>query len=265
MLSLKDTQNERDTRNIAIDQVGVRGLRYPIEVKDKANYHQSTVAKASLAVDLPMEYKGTHMSRFVEVLHSHGPRLDVHSFAKIPYELLERLDAQKAHMELSFPYFRTKKAPVSGREGLMDYEVVVEVIAQKGEKADFILTVKVPVTTLCPCSKALGEKGAHNQRGVVTYSVRFAQKPIWIEDLIDLVEACASCSLYSILKRPDEKWVTDYAYEHPVFVEDLVRNIAQKTESHEGIFSWYRIEAENYESIHNHEAYAIIERQLQAE
>lgn len=261
MQELKDTQNEQDTRNIAIDRVGVRGLRYPIQVRDKANRTQSTIACVSLAVDLPKEYKGTHMSRFVEVLHQHGPILDVHSFHKIPLELLGQLNAQKAHVEFKFPYFRAKKAPVSKKEGLMDYEVQVELNAEKGKKTDFILTVIVPVTTLCPCSKALGEKGAHNQRGIVTYSVRFAGKAIWIEDLIDLVETCASCGLYSILKRPDEKWVTDHAYENPVFVEDLVRNVATKTEAHDA-FSWYRVEAENYESIHNHEAYAIIERNL---
>lgn len=256
---LKDTQNERDNRNIAIDRVGVRGVRYPIEVRDKANRSQSTVASVSLAVDLPKEYKGTHMSRFVEILHSHGPRLDVHSFSKIPREMLSRLHAGKAHVIFEFPYFRMKTAPVSKREGLMDYEVRVEIQAEQDGSIDYILTVMVPVTTLCPCSKAMSAYGAHNQRGIVTYSVRFADKPIWIEDLIDLVEQCASCGLYSILKRPDEKWVTEHAYENPVFVEDLVRNVAAKTEAQKA-FSWYKVEAENYESIHNHQAFAMIER-----
>ncbi len=263
MQELKDTQSERDSRNIAIDQVGVRGLRYPIEVKDKANRSQSTVARVSMAVDLPQEYKGTHMSRFVEVLHSHGPRLDVHSFVKIPREMLARLDAQKAHIVFEFPYFRTKKAPVTGLEGVMDYEVRVEIQAEQGGALDYVLTVMVPVTTLCPCSKAMSKYGAHNQRGMVSYSVRFSGKPVWIEDLIDLVEQCASCGLYSVLKRPDEKWVTEHAYENPVFVEDLVRNVAARTEAHTA-FSWYRVEAENYESIHNHQAFAIIERSLEA-
>lgn len=260
MLELKDTQNEKDDRQISIDRVGVRGLRYPITVRDKENRTQSTVAKVSLGVDLPHQYKGTHMSRFVEVLNQHGPCLDVHSFNKIPKELIARLSSERAHVEFKFPYFRTKKAPVSQREGIMDYEVKLEIEASV-EKTDFILTVIVPVTTVCPCSKALSEKGAHNQRGIVKYSVRFADKPVWIEDLIDLVEECASCGLYSLLKRPDEKWVTDYAYDHPVFVEDLVRNVALKTEKTKA-FSWYRVEAENAESIHNHEAYAIIERDL---
>lgn len=261
MRELKDTQNERDNRNIAIDSVGVRGLRYPIEVKDKENRFQATVAKVSMAVDLPQEYKGTHMSRFVEVLHSHGPRLDVHSFTKIPREMLQRLDAKKAHIVFEFPYFRMKTAPVSGKQGLMDYEVRVEIEWQKDGMQDYILTVMVPVTTVCPCSRAISQYGAHNQRGVVTYSVRFADKPVWIEDMIDLVEDCASCGLYSVLKRPDEKWVTERAYENPVFVEDLVRNVAAKTEN-SSAFSWYRVEAENFESIHNHQAYAIVERNL---
>ena len=256
MQELKDTQNERDNRNIAIDRVGVRGLRYPVEVRDKANRSQSTVAQVSLAVDLPEEYKGTHMSRFVEILHSHGPRLDVHSFYKIPREMLSRLNAKKAHVVFEFPYFRMTK-----REGLMDYEVRMEIQAELDGALDYIVTVIVPVTTLCPCSKAMSVYGAHNQRGIVTYSVRFADKPVWIEDMIDLVEQCASCGLYSVLKRPDEKWVTEHAYENPVFVEDLVRNVAARTEANTA-FSWYRVEAENFESIHNHQAFAMIERDL---
>ncbi len=261
MQELKDTQAERDTRNISIDRVGVKGLRFPIQIKDKMNRNQSTVATVSLAVDLPKEFKGTHMSRFVEVLHQHGPQLDVHSVVSLPKELLQRLNAGRAHVSLDFPFFRMKTAPVSGLEGMMDYQVRFELDAVPGKTPDFMLTVQVPVTTLCPCSKALSKYGAHNQRGIVTYSVRFATQPIWIEDLIDLVEDCASCGLYSILKRPDEKWVTEYAFEHPVFVEDLVRNIAIKTESHSA-FRWYKVEAENFESIHNHQAYAQIERDL---
>jgi GTP cyclohydrolase I len=261
MQDLKDTQSEKDTRNISIDRVGVKGVRYPIVVKDKENRSQSTVAFVSLAVDLPKEFKGTHMSRFLEVLHNHGPALDVHTAVAIPKELLNRLKATRSHVEMEFPFFRSKAAPVTGRMGMMDYQVRFEMEAEDGLLTDFILTVKVPVTTLCPCSKAMSEKGAHNQRGIVTYSVRFAARPVWIEDLIDLVESCASCGVYSILKRPDEKWVTDKAYDNPVFVEDLVRNVAMKTEQHSA-FSWYRVEAENFESIHNHQAYAMIERDL---
>ena len=180
---------------------------------------------------------------------------------RLPDRLLSKLHAQRAHVEVEFPFFRLKKAPVSGMEGMMDYEVRFEIDAEVGKPGQFTLTIKVPVTTLCPCSKAMSSHGAHNQRGIVTYSVRFSGRAVWIEDLIDLIEGCASCQLYSILKRPDEKYVTDKAYENPVFVEDLVRNVAVATE-HYNAFSWYKVEAENFESIHNHSAYAMVERTL---
>ncbi len=257
MQELTDTQNQPDHRNLAIDRVGVKSLRFPVRVRDKAHAEQHTVATVSLAVDLPKQYKGTHMSRFVEVLNSHGPVLDVHSISALPLELLERLEAQRSHIEFAFAYFMTKEAPVTGKPGLVDYEVVFEVEAQESQ-VDFVLTVKVPVTTLCPCSKAISERGAHNQRGIVTYSVRFDQ-PIWIEDLIQLVEQSASSELYSLLKRPDEKAVTERAYDNPVFVEDLVRNVAARSDAQANI-TWYRVEAENFESIHNHNAYAVIEK-----
>jgi len=176
----------------------------------------------------------------------------------LPRELLAVLDAKKAHVEFQFPFFRSKAAPVSGKLGLVDYEVRFEVEACIEGTSDFVVTVLVPVTTLCPCSKAISERGAHNQRGLVTYSVRFSE-PIWVEDLIALVERSASCELYSLLKRPDEKAVTERAYDNPVFVEDLVRNIASRSNAHDNI-TWYRVEAENFESIHNHNAYALIEK-----
>ena len=254
---LKDTQNERDERNIAIDRVGVKALRFPVEVREKQGGSQRTIATTSLAVHLPEHFKGTHMSRFVEVLNSHGNCLDVREMKKVPEELLERLDASRAHVEFQFPFFRTKLAPVTGMSGVLDYEVKFEVDASKDGTTDFICTVMVPVATLCPCSKAISAYGAHNQRGLVTFAVR-AKKPIWVEDLIDLVESSASCELYSLLKRPDEKYVTERAYDNPVFVEDLVRNIASKANTQDNIV-WYRVEAENYESIHNHNAYAMIE------
>ncbi len=259
METLTDIQNQPDSLNLPIQRVGVKDLKYPIRIRDKANSEQSTVATVSMAVDLPKEYKGTHMSRFVEVLNSHGPELDVHSILALPRELLDRLDAQKAHIALCFPFFLKKSAPVTGKEGMMDYEVIFDIDASRNEH-DFELTVRVPVTTLCPCSKAISARGAHNQRGIVTYSVKFKDGPIWIEDLIRLVENCASCELYSLLKRPDEKYVTEEAYDNPVFVEDLVRNVAAASEKQESI-AWYRIEAENFESIHNHNAYAVIEKQ----
>ena len=256
MSALTDTQSERDDRQLPIDRVGVRNLRFPLRIRDRDSAVQHTVATVSLAVDLPHHYKGTHMSRFVEVLHAHGTELTVATIAGMPKELIKKLHADKAHVEFRFPYFRAKKAPVSGAEGLLDYGVVFEVNAEK-VSSDFVLTVEVPVTTLCPCSKAISARGAHNQRGIVTLAVRF-DEPVWIEDLIELVETSASAQLYSLLKRPDEKFVTEAAYDNPVFVEDLVRNVAQKVKSHPRI-TWFRVEAENFESIHNHNAWAMIE------
>ena len=258
MKELTDTQNELDDRKIAIDRVGVKALRFPLEVRNKDGSTQRTVATTALAVDLPEHFKGTHMSRFVEVLNSHGNCLDVREMTAIPEELLGRLEARKAHVEFRFPFFRSKPAPVTEMSGVMDYEVVFEAESDVEGNHDFILTVVVPVSTLCPCSKAISERGAHNQRGTVTYSVRF-KEPIWIEDLIDLVEASSSCELYSLLKRPDEKAVTERAYDNPVFVEDLVRNVAARSNAQEDII-WYRVEAENHESIHNHNAYAVVEK-----
>lgn len=260
MSELKDTQNERDDRQIAIDRVGVKSLRFPLKVKDKSGSEQHTVATVALAVDLPHHFKGTHMSRFVEVLNSHGNCLSVRDMAGLPAALLERLEAQKAHVEFEFPFFLSKPAPVTEKAGMMDYQVKFEIEAEKGGETDFILTVMVPVATLCPCSKAISDYGAHNQRGVVTYSVRF-KEPVWIEDLIARVEASASCELYSLLKRPDEKAVTERAYDNPVFVEDLVRNVALRSNQDPELY-WYRVEAENFESIHNHNAYAVIENEV---
>ena len=258
---LHDTQSQRDARGIPIDRVGVKNLRFPLRIRDRDHVEQATVARVSLAVDLPHHFKGTHMSRFVEVLHAHGHELTVASVAGMPRTLMKKLDSEKAHVELRFPYFRTKKAPVTGAEGLLDYGVVFEVNAEKGD-VDFVVTVKVPVTTLCPCSKAISARGAHNQRGLVTFAVRF-REPVWIEDLIDLVESSASSGLYSLLKRPDEKFVTEQAYDNPVFVEDLVRNVALRARKHPQL-TWFRVEAENFESIHNHDAYAVIEQSLAA-
>jgi len=258
MSELKDTQNEHDERQIAIDRVGVKSLRFPVGVKDKGGVKQGTVATVALAVDLPHQYKGTHMSRFVEVLNSHGNCLSVGNMSSIPEALLEKLHAQKAHAEFQFPFFLSKDAPVSGKPGMMDYEVRFEIDAEAGQEMDLIVTVMVPVATLCPCSKAISDRGAHNQRGVVTYSVRFKEL-IWIEELIERVEQSASCELYSLLKRPDEKEVTERAYDNPVFVEDLVRNIAAASNDDKRLL-WYRVEAENFESIHNHNAYAVIEK-----
>lgn len=254
---LIDTQNLPDQRKIAIDRVGITNLRYPLQIRDRGHSLQSTVATCALTVDLPHQFKGTHMSRFVEVLNAHGPVLHVENIHEILQTLVARLHSEKAHVEFAFPYFIEKKAPVTAAPGLMDYEVKFNASYENG-RVDFVVTVIVLVTTLCPCSKAISAHGAHNQRGKVTLAVR-SRHPIWIEDLIALVETCASSELYSVLKRPDEKAVTERAYDNPVFVEDLVRNIAARSNLDPNI-TWYRVEAENYESIHSHNAYALIEK-----
>ncbi len=252
---LKDTQNEPDYRQIAIDRVGVKALRHPIQIRDKAGERlQSTVGTFALTVHLPHHFKGTHMSRFIEVLNAHGSIFQVDEMHAVLKQLLARLDSEQAQIDLDFPFFLEKSAPVTGMKGMLDYQVRFEAGAKRSGEYDFIVTVIVPVTTLCPCSKAISKYGAHNQRGQVTLAVRF-RKPVWIEDLIRLVEDCASSELYSVLKRPDEKAVTERAYENPVFVEDLVRAVAGKAKDHPEI-TWFRIEAENFESIHNHNAYA---------
>ena len=254
---LHDAQNTRDHRELRIDKVGVRGLRFPIQVRDKAHAVQNTVATIGMFVDLPKEFKGTHMSRFIEVLNAHGNVIHVENIGEILRSLQAKLHSATSHLEMEFPYFMVKKAPVSGREGVMDYTARFDAAAC-GHEIDFVLTVKANVTTLCPCSKAIAKYGAHNQRGEVTVQLRF-RKPIWIEDLIEMIEVSASSELYALLKRQDEKAVTERAYENPVFVEDLVRNVALKLNAHPEV-RWYRVEAENFESIHNHNAYASIEK-----
>ena len=253
--TLKDTQNERDERGIAIDRVGIKDLKYPIHVREREGSGQGTVATITLTVDLPHEFKGTHMSRFVEVLSGWGFELSSRSIGGILPQLMERLDSKRAHVFIEFPFFINKEAPVTGAPGLMDYTVSFDAMGE-GEEVDLVTTMKVGVTTLCPCSKAISERGAHNQRGLVTFAVR-TREFVWVEELIELVEQSASCELYSLLKRPDEKAVTERAFDRPVFVEDLVREIAVRANEHEKI-SWYRVEAENFESIHNHNAYAMI-------
>ena len=255
--NLTDTQAQRDERRIPIDRVGVKGLRYPMQVRDKAHVMQHTVATVTLTVDLPHHFKGTHMSRFVEVLNEFGPELHVDNIHNILRELVTRLDSEKAHVDFEFPYFLEKRAPVTGAIGLMDYGARFSATIENGT-VDFVVTVLVPVTTLCPCSKAISDQGAHNQRGLVTFSIR-STTPFWIEELTRLVEDCASSELYSLLKRPDEKAVTERAYANPVFVEDLVRAVAARA-NREPRITWYRVEAENFESIHNHSAYALIEK-----
>ena len=255
---LHDKQSEPDTRELRIDKVGVRGLRFPVQVRDKTHGNlQSTVATIGLFVDLPKEFKGTHMSRFVEVLNAHGSVIHVENITEILHAMQRKLHAATSHLEMEFPFFLVKQAPATGMSGVMDYTVRFDAAA-RGDEIDFVLTVKVNVTTLCPCSKAISRFGAHNQRGEVTVAVR-SNKIVWIEDIIALVESSASSELYSLLKRPDEKHVTERAYENPVFVEDLVRNVALRLNALPDV-AWYKVEAENFESIHNHNAYACIEK-----
>jgi GTP cyclohydrolase I len=256
-IALHDKQSERDHRELRIDKVGVRGLRFPIQVRDKAHSVQNTVATIGMYVDLPKEFKGTHMSRFLEVLNAHGSMVHVENITDILHAMQSKLKSDTAHLEIEFPYFLVKRAPVSGKASVMDYTGRFDATAC-GKEIDFVLTVKAKVTTLCPCSKAISAYGAHNQRGEVTVQLR-STKAIWIEDVIAMIESSASSELYALLKRQDEKAVTERAYENPVFVEDMVRNVALRLNAHPAV-TWYKVEAENHESIHNHNAYACIER-----
>ena len=252
---MEDIQNHRDDRNIDIDQVGVKGIRYPITVLDKDMGEQQTVAEINMYVNLPRYYKGTHMSRFVEILNEHNRRISLQNFPNILEEMKDRLDAESAHMEVRFPYFIKKSAPVTGATGLMEYKCAFKGALNSG--SDLVMIIHVPISTLCPCSKEISEFGAHNQRGEVRLQVRF-KKFVWIEDMIKLVEESASCDVFSVLKREDEKFVTEKAYQNPMFVEDIVRDIAQKLSNDPNI-TWFAVESENFESIHNHSAYAYIE------
>lgn len=255
-----DIQKKPDERGIALDQVGVSGLRHPIVVLDRQNKLQNTVANLSMSVDLPEHFKGTHMSRFIEVLNQHHGEVTMRTLPVILQELRERLEAERARIEVHFPYFLERKAPMSGATGLMDYEC--HFIGELGEgDQDFTLGVRVPVTSLCPCSKAISDYGAHNQRGEILLEVRSmgtaSGQPelIWIEELIELAEQSASSALYPLLKREDERFVTMWAYDHPVFVEDMVRNVAGRLMDDPRV-AWFHIHAENQESIHNHSAFA---------
>lgn len=260
---MQDVQNHRDDRQIPIDRVGVCDLQYPIVVLDQKNQRQSTVAKLSMSVNLPHDFKGTHMSRFIEVLNSHRGEITMRTLPVILGELKSRLNAESAHMEVAFPYFIERRAPVSGAAALMDYQCrfAGEV---NGDKDDFVLSVCVPVTSLCPCSKAISDYGAHNQRGHVTIEVRCRRTDeglpalVWIEELVEIAESSASAPVYALLKRQDERHVTMQAYDNPVFVEDLVRNVAMKLQADERI-TWFHVHALNQESIHNHNAFAEIE------
>jgi len=255
-MTIADIQEQFDPRGLTIDNVGVKDISYPINVLDRSNGVQHTVGRINMFVELPEHFKGTHMSRFVEILNEYHGNISVKNFGEICKTMKDRLSARKAHLEVSFPYFIKKEAPVSKVPGLMEYFCRIEGMAN--EKLDLVVEVHVPILTLCPCSKEISERGAHNQRGEVTVRFRF-KKFKWIEDIIELVESCASSGVYSVLKREDEKFVTEHAYDNPVFVEDLVREVAIKLIDDPDI-SWFRVNAESFESIHNHSAYASLER-----
>lgn len=254
-----DVQTQADHRNISIDKVGVKDIRYPVTVMDRNKGVQHTVASINMYVSVPREFKGTHMSRFIEILNQFHGHLDIREFASVLGAMQEHLQAESAHMEIYFPYFIRKLSPVTESEGLMEYRCRIAGSLDRGKGYDLVVEVNVPITTVCPCSKEISDHGAHNQRGTVRIAVRF-KRFVWIEDLIDLVERAASCDVYSVLKRPDEKYVTEYAYENPKFVEDVVRDIAYELKQDSNI-CWFLVDVENFESIHNHSAYAFIERQ----
>lgn len=254
-MKLPDIQNLEPPIQIPIEKVGIKNLRYPIRVLDRAKGFQATVGEFNLYVDLPSHFKGTHMSRFIEVLNEFKEEIHVKNIEEILRKLKRRLNARSAHLEVYFPYFIEKKAPVTGIPSLMEYQAFMIASLSK-RKRDLILGVKVPVMTLCPCSKSISEYGAHNQRGLVTVAVR-SKKFIWLEELIEIAEESASSPVYPLLKRPDEKYVTERAYENPKFVEDVVRGVAHKLLQRKEIY-WFSVEAENMESIHGHNAYACI-------
>jgi len=260
--SIADVQGSTDTRRIAIDKVGIKDIRHPVRVKDRSEGEQHTIANFNMYVNLPHNFKGTHMSRFVEILNLHEREISVESFKEMLNEMTERLEAEAGHIEMSFPYFVNKTAPVSGVQSLLDYEVSFIGEVRDG-KPQMQIKIVVPVTSLCPCSKKISERGAHNQRSHVTLTATTCDF-IWIEELIELVEAQASSELYGLLKRPDEKFVTERAYDNPKFVEDMVRDLAAALNADERIRA-YTVESENFESIHNHSAYALIQRDKESD
>jgi GTP cyclohydrolase I len=254
-----DIQNLKDERNIDIQRVGVKGLKYPIVVLDRARGTQPVNATINMYVNLLRRFKGTHMSRFVEVLNEIREQVNIRTFQSILEKIREKLHAESAHIEIEFPYFIEKTAPRSRSKSLMEYRCRFWGTSD-GKVMDFVVGMEVPVTTVCPCSREISRAGAHNQRSIVTVMVRF-RKFFWIEDVIKMIEESASGEVYSLLKRVDEKYVTERAYDNPMFVEDVVRNVAGRL-GEESNFTWYKVEAENFESIHNHSAYACVEKEL---
>jgi GTP cyclohydrolase I len=259
---IDDVQSHPDMRRMPINKVGIKDIFHPVRVLDRDGGEQHTVARFNMYVRLPHDFKGTHMSRFVEILNMHEKEISVHSFGDMLREMAERLEAETGHIEMNFPYFVMKKAPKSGVESLMDYQAGLIGEINAGE-VEIKVRVVVPVTSLCPCSKGISDYGAHNQRSHVTITASLNEF-VWIEELIEIAESEASCELFGILKRPDEKYVTERAYDNPKFVEDMVRDIALRLNRDDRICA-YVIESENFESIHNHSAYALIEHDKRSE
>lgn len=254
---IPDVQSSEDTRRLAIDRVGIKAIRHPVRVADKGGGVQHTIATFNMYVELPHNFKGTHMSRFVEIINAHEREISVESFESMLREMVERLEADSGQIEMAFPYFIDKAAPISGVRSLLDYEVTFSGEIVQGAYT-LIMKVVVPVTSLCPCSKGISDYGAHNQRSHVTITAR-TNSHVWIEDIVRVAEENASCELYGLLKRPDEKYVTERAYDNPKFVEDMVRDVATALNRDKRIDK-YVVESENFESIHNHSAYALIKR-----
>ena len=255
--AIADVQNTKDLRHIPINKVGIKDIRHPVRVRDRSEGEQHTIASFNMYVNLPHDFKGTHMSRFVQILNNHEREISVESFKQMLVEMAERLEAHSGHIEMSFPYFVNKTAPASKVQSLLDYDVTFIGEVHDG-KTDMQIKVIVPVTSLCPCSKKISDYGAHNQRSHVTVTATINEF-IWVEELIDLIEQQASCELFGLLKRPDEKIVTERAYDNPKFVEDMVRDVAAQLNLEKRV-SAYVVESENFESIHNHSAYALIEK-----
>jgi GTP cyclohydrolase IB len=257
---LDDVQSSRDDRNITLDQVGISDLLYPIVILDRDREKQDTVASISMSVELPHHFRGTHMSRFLEVLHRHSRPFDGRTIPAILSELKKSLDAESAGITLSFPFFMRKQAPVSGAWSVMDYRCCFRGTSSP-EGEDFVLSVSVPVSSTCPCSREISSYGAHNQRSRIDMEVRTRAgedgipEMVWIEELVALAEESASSPVYSLLKRPDERFVTESSYDNPVFVEDMVRNAAELLMQDSRIV-WFRVTARSQESIHNHTAFA---------
>jgi len=252
-----DVQSEIDYRSIPLEKVGVKNIKYPIIVEDRSCQIQHTVADIDLFVDLPHHHRGTHMSRFMEVLYQYRQESLIHNLEQLLREVKQRLKSEKAYINIRFPYFMEKIAPVSRLKSLLNYDCFFEV--SLAQVLVMILGVSVPITALCPCSKEISRYGAHNQRSYVTVKI-ISESFIWLEELIEMIEQSGSSEIYPLLKRPDEKYVTEKAYDNPVFAEDLVRSITEQLQKDHRI-KWFSVEAENWESIHNHNAYAFVEKE----